>query len=105
MEVTRERFLPECAFRGRDKRKLQLAVLAAAAQRGGAEPDVLDELAWPVPGEQGARRRDPVQAKVPGQDPRQGGDHGAVGPVRLRAAELMVQYRNLVPQDQDLRVL
>jgi hypothetical protein len=30
----------------RDKRKLQFAVLAVAALRGGAEPDLLDEVAW-----------------------------------------------------------
>jgi hypothetical protein len=46
LEGMRERFLPECAFRGRDKGKLQFAVLAAAAQRGGVEPDLLDEVAW-----------------------------------------------------------
>jgi hypothetical protein len=39
----RQRFLPECAFRGRDKRKLQFAV-QAAAQYG--EADLLDETAW-----------------------------------------------------------
>jgi hypothetical protein len=32
---TRERFLPEVNLRGRDRRKLQFAVLAAAAQHGG----------------------------------------------------------------------
>ena len=42
----RERFLPECAFRGQDNRKLQFAVLAAAAQHGGVEADLLDETAW-----------------------------------------------------------
>jgi hypothetical protein len=42
----RERFLPEMALRGRDKHKLQFAVLTAAALRGGAEPDLLDEVAW-----------------------------------------------------------
>ena len=42
----RERFLPECALRGRDTRKLQFAVLAAAAQHGGAEPDLPNEVAW-----------------------------------------------------------
>jgi hypothetical protein len=42
----RERFLPECAFRGRQDKKLQFAILAAAALRGGAEPDLLDEVAW-----------------------------------------------------------
>lgn len=46
LEGFRERFLPECSFRGRENRKLQFAVLAAAAQRGGAEPDLLDEVAW-----------------------------------------------------------
>jgi hypothetical protein len=46
LEGIRERFLSECAFRGRENRKLQFAVLAAAALRGGAEPDLLDEVAW-----------------------------------------------------------
>ena len=41
-----QRFLPECAFRGRQNKKLQFAVLAAAALHGGAEPDLLDEVAW-----------------------------------------------------------
>src|ERR1700731_4852297 len=42
----RERFLPECTFRGRQNTKLQYAVLAAAALHGGTEPDLLDEVAW-----------------------------------------------------------
>jgi hypothetical protein len=46
LEGLRERFLPECTFRGRQDRKLQYAVLAAAALHGGAEPDLLDEVAW-----------------------------------------------------------
>lgn len=46
LEGMRERFLPECAFRGQDNRKLQFAVLAAAAQHGGVEADLLDETAW-----------------------------------------------------------
>jgi hypothetical protein len=46
LEGLAERFLPECAFRGRQNKKLQFAVLAAAALRGGAEPDLLDEVAW-----------------------------------------------------------
>jgi hypothetical protein len=46
LEGIRERFLPECRFRGRQNRKLQYAVLAAAAIRGGTEPDLLDEVAW-----------------------------------------------------------
>ena len=46
LEGLRERFLPECAFRGRQNVKLQYAVLAAAAVHGGTEPDLLDEVAW-----------------------------------------------------------
>jgi hypothetical protein len=46
LEGIRERFLPECSFRGRENRKLQFAVLAAAALRGGVEPDLLDEVVW-----------------------------------------------------------
>jgi hypothetical protein len=41
----RERFLPECAFHGRQNAKLQYAVLAAASVHGGTEPDLLDEVA------------------------------------------------------------
>src|SRR5271166_4056264 len=46
LEGLRERFLPECAFRGRENTKIQYAVLAAAALHGGTEPDLLDEVAW-----------------------------------------------------------
>ena len=46
LEGLRERFLPEADFRGRQNRKLQYAVLAAAALHGGTEPDLLDEVAW-----------------------------------------------------------
>ena len=46
LEGLRERFLPECAFRGRENTKLQYAVLAAAALHGGTGPDLLDEVAW-----------------------------------------------------------
>jgi hypothetical protein len=46
LEGLRERFLPECVFRGRQNKRLQFAVLAAAALRGGAEPDLLDEVIW-----------------------------------------------------------
>ena len=45
LEGLRERFLPEYTFRGRHDTKLQYAVLAAAALRGGTEPDLLDEVA------------------------------------------------------------
>jgi hypothetical protein len=33
-------------FPGRQNKKLQFAILAAAALSGGAEPDLLDEVAW-----------------------------------------------------------
>ena len=46
LEGLRERFLPECTFRGRENTKLRYAVLAAAALHGGTEPDLLDEVAW-----------------------------------------------------------
>jgi hypothetical protein len=46
LEGLRERFLPECTFRVRENTKLRYAVLAAAALHGGAEPDLLDEVAW-----------------------------------------------------------
>jgi hypothetical protein len=46
LEGIRERFLPECSFRGLENRKLQFAVLAAAALHGGAEADLLDEVIW-----------------------------------------------------------
>ncbi|MGH3272934.1 MAG: hypothetical protein ACRDNZ_01230, partial [Streptosporangiaceae bacterium] len=41
LEGLRERFLPEATLRGRQNAKLQYAVLAVAALRGGTEPDLL----------------------------------------------------------------
>jgi hypothetical protein len=46
LEGIADGFLPECTFRGRDKRKLRFAVLAVAALHGGAEPDLLEEVVW-----------------------------------------------------------
>ena len=46
LEGLRERFLPECTFNGRQNKKFQYAVLAAAAVHGGTDPDLLDEVAW-----------------------------------------------------------
>jgi hypothetical protein len=46
LEGLRERYLPECAFRGRQNAKLRYAVLVAAAVYGGTEPDLLDEVAY-----------------------------------------------------------
>lgn len=45
-EGLREVHLPEGAFRGRENRKIQYAILTSAAWRAGLEPDLLDEVAW-----------------------------------------------------------
>jgi hypothetical protein len=42
----REKYLDGCKFQGRENRKIQFAILASAAARGGIEPDLLDEVAW-----------------------------------------------------------
>jgi hypothetical protein len=42
-EGLREKYLAECKFQGQKNRKIQFAVLASAAARGGLEPDLLDE--------------------------------------------------------------
>jgi hypothetical protein len=59
----------------------------------------------PAPGQQGSRGHDPMYPQATGQQPGQGGEHGAVSPVRPRARDLPPQDRDLMPQDQDLRVL
>jgi hypothetical protein len=41
-----EDYLSECDFRGWDKRKIQYAILASGALRGGIEPDLLTDTAW-----------------------------------------------------------
>ena len=46
LEGLQERFLPGLSFRGRQHKKRQYAVLAAAALQGGTEPDLLDDVAW-----------------------------------------------------------
>jgi hypothetical protein len=46
-----------------------------------------------------------VQSQAPGQQPRQGGKHGTIRPVRPRASDLATQHRNLMPEHQDLSVL
>jgi hypothetical protein len=58
-----------------------------------------------VPGEQGARHHDPLYPEVPGQRPRQGGDHRPVSPVWFRAGDLAVQDSDLMPEHHDFRVL
>ncbi len=44
-----------------------------------------------MPGKQGAGRHDPVLPKVPGRQPRQGGNHHPVSPVGFRAGDLAAQ--------------
>jgi hypothetical protein len=46
LEGLQAQFLPEPSVRSRQNKKLQYAVLAAAALHGGTEPDLLDEVAW-----------------------------------------------------------
>ena len=38
--------LPEVAFRGKEHRRIQYAVLTAYAVHGGLEPDLLDEVTY-----------------------------------------------------------
>ena len=66
-------------------------------------PFSLDQA--PVPGEQRARGHDPVHAEVRRQQPGQGGEHGAVGPVRLRPGDLAAEDGDLMTEHQDLCVL
>lgn len=66
-------------------------------------PFVLDDA--PVPGKQGGRCHDPVQPKVPGQQPCERCDHGPVSPVRRRPGDAAAQDRDFMPQYQDLHVL
>jgi hypothetical protein len=42
----RTTYLPECNFRGAENRKIQYAILASSAVRGGLEPDLLEEVSW-----------------------------------------------------------
>ena len=58
-----------------------------------------------MPGEQSAGRHDPVQPQAFWQQSRQGGHHGAVGPVRLRAGDLTTEDSDLMTEHQDLDVL
>jgi hypothetical protein len=81
LEGLRERFLPECTFRGRENKKLQYAVLAAAAIHGGTEPDLLDEVAWWQTDDfwqTACSRRSPTSAPLPAR--RRAGAPGMPGP-------------------------
>ena len=66
-------------------------------------PFLLDQA--PVPREQRGGCHHPLYPKVPGQQPRQGGDHRQVNPVQFRAGDLTMQGRDLMPEHQDLHVL
>jgi hypothetical protein len=56
---------------------------ALTAKRSARGPGMGPFLPYqaPVPGQQGARRHDPVQPEPLGQQTGKGGDHGAVSPV------------------------
>ncbi len=87
-------------------RRDQLADLLRDRRASGGvrvDPFLLDQAS--VPGEQGARRHDPLYPKAPGQQPRQGGYHRPVSPVRFRAGDLAAQDRDLMPEHQDFHVL
>ena len=58
-----------------------------------------------MPGEEGARGHDSVPPEAGWQQPGQGGNHGAVGPVQPRPGRLTAQDGDLMPKYQDLRVL
>jgi hypothetical protein len=58
-----------------------------------------------VPGQQRARRHDPVQPQAPRQHPGQGGEHRTVSRVWPWSGDLPPQHRDLMPQYEDLRVL
>jgi len=92
--VLQRQLLHQCPRLGWDRRPAQ-------GIRIGPFP--LDQAA--VPGQQCARRHDPVQPQAPRQHPGQGGEHGTVSPVRPRTRDLPAQHRHFVPQHEDLRVL
>ena len=52
----------------------------------------------PVPGQQGGRGDDAVQPQMLGQQPGQGGEQGAVCPVRLGPGDLSAEYRDFMAQ-------
>ena len=58
-----------------------------------------------VPGEQGAGRHDPMSPQALRLQSCQCSEHTAVGPIRLRASDLTSQYRDLMPQHQNLQIL
>jgi len=55
--------------------------------------------------QQRARRDEPVGAQPSWQQPGQRGQDGPVGPVRLRPGDLPPDYRDLMTEHHDLRIL
>jgi hypothetical protein len=58
-----------------------------------------------VPGQQRARRDQPVGAQHGWQQPGQRRQHRPVGPVRLRPGDLAPEHRGLMAEHHDLRIL
>jgi hypothetical protein len=58
-----------------------------------------------MPGQQRARRDEPVSAQDGWQLTGERRQDRPVGPVRLRPGDLRPQHRDLVPEHHDLRVL
>ena len=92
-------------------------VLPGQPQHQGADGLAGPRSAWPVrvrpfacdqlavPGQQRARRDKPVGAQHGWQQPGQRRQDGAIGPVRLGPGDLAPQYRDLVTEHHDFRVL
>ena len=74
-----------------------------ASRRARIGPFSTDQAT--VPGQQGSRGHYPVQPQPTWQQPGQGGEHGTVSPVQPRAGDLTTKHHDLMPEDQDLRVL
>jgi hypothetical protein len=74
-----------------------------ATRRFGLAPCSGDQLAVPV--QQRLRGDDPVGAKRLGYESGQGREYSPVGPLQPRSRVGSAQYRDLVTQQEDLRVL
>jgi hypothetical protein len=98
LEGLRERFLPECAFRGRENKKIQYAALAAAALHGGTEPDLLDEVAWWQTDDSGSTpcsRQSPTSAPPPAGRASQCARHARTWPTALATRRHNDQFGTL----------
>jgi hypothetical protein len=74
---------------------------AAGAARVGPVP--LDQSA--MPGQQGARRHDPMHPKPAWKMSGEHSQDRPVGPVQPRMSDLAAQHRHLMPQHEDLQLL